>query len=454
MNYVRCIQFDLLIALLGIILATPPSLAAQTRDPDLARTRPTRFNASFAGGSGLIQAVSPDTLPSGVIVAGASVMNFDRDPADVDLFEYSFQGAIGVTSRTEFFVRVMPWMRANGAQLEPVKFPAPPLDLFVDAYPTSALRSGPYFMFAQSLPYKTVSPTNMTETGAFSSSTGDNVFGLKVNLRSQDRGDGAGIGVRGFIEVPTETPRYNAPYPEFRQVNGVSGEVNYGGDLLFGRTWKSSEVLANIGYKQTGNPNRGLRVQMVDSSQTAPEKFLIGNPVDVSLDLSNELRISAGWTMPLFHYYKAYWWLVGEFNHTRYVGSHTLTNRLVHPTEISLGIQSNVPWYKAISVGASWQVLLNSAGQGQAQATSLQTGDGRGDINFSELLDNPELTAEVKAFLQDRGATFTKASNKVFSTNNPAFDSWRNIPVDPVIIQSKGHTNILAFITWRIGGRS
>src|SRR5678816_1135187 len=105
MNYVRCIQFDLLIALLGILLTTPPSLAAQTRDPDLARTRPTRFNASFGGGSGLIQTVSPDTLRPGHIAVGASEMNFDRDPGDIDLFEYSFQGVVGLSERTEFFLR-------------------------------------------------------------------------------------------------------------------------------------------------------------------------------------------------------------------------------------------------------------------------------------------------------------------------------------------------------------
>ena len=64
--------------------------------------------------------MSPDTLPSGVIVAGASVMNFDRDPADVDLFEYSFPGAMGVTARPVLCVRVMTWMRAHSAQLEPV----------------------------------------------------------------------------------------------------------------------------------------------------------------------------------------------------------------------------------------------------------------------------------------------------------------------------------------------
>jgi hypothetical protein len=439
--------------LIAPILTAGPAIAQQAADPDLVITRPTRFNASVSGGSGLIQAASPDTLHHAEGVVGASVMNVDRDPGDIDIFAYSFQGAVGFGKRTEFFAKVTPWIRANSAHQDPERFPIPPLDLFVDTYPTSAQRSGPYFMFVPSLPYKTYNPSNLTETGAFSSSSGDNVFGFKMNLMSEDRGNSVGMGFRGFIEIPTEVPRYNVPYPGFRRVNGASGEVNFGGDFLFGRTWKSTELIANIGYKQTGNPDRGLRIQMVDSSQTAPENFLVGDPVEVPLRLSNELRLSTGWTAPLFHFYKAYWWFVAEFNHTRYVGSHTPTERLVNPAEVTLGIQSNFPWYKSVAVGAAWQLLLNNAGKGTERTTSLKTIDGRGDINFGELMNNPVLTAEVKEYLQSRGATFSEGSSKVFSTDNPAFDSWRNIPVTPGLIQSEGHTNILAFITWRIGGR-
>jgi hypothetical protein len=456
MKQVCAVRFEIVAFLVVVVLVGTMSPgaegAAQNRsDPDLDLTRPTQFNASVSGGSGLIRTVSPDTLPDGVGVVGTSVMNFDRDPGDIDIFEYSFQGAVGFGKRVEIFAKVMPWKRANSAHQEPVRFPVPPLDLFVDTYPTSALRSGPYFMFVPTVPYKTYNPANQTETGAFSASTGEDVFGVKFNMRSENRGNRLGIGFRGYIEIPGEAPQYNVPYPRFRHVNGESGKVNFGGDFLFGRKWKRTELIANIGYKQTGNPDRGLRVQMVDSSQTAPDMFLVGEPVEMPLKLSNELRISTGWAAPLFHYYKTYWWLVAEFNHTRYIGSHTPTERLVHPAEVSLGIQSNFPWYKAVSVGAAWQLLLNNAGKGQQRTTSLKTADGRGDINFSEILGNPTLTAEVEEYLQSRGATFSQASNKVFSTNNPAFDNWRNIPVASALVQSEGHTNILAFITWHIG---
>jgi len=377
-------------------------------------------------------------------------MNVDRDPGDIDIFDYSFQGVIGMGRQAEFFMKVSPFLRANAAHMEPVRFPVPPLDLFVDTYPTSALRSGPYFMFVPSLPYKTYDPKYLTETGAFSSSAGDSLFGIKMNLRSQSRGDPVGIGVRAFVETPTGKPVYNVPNPQFRFVSGESGKVNIGGDFLIARTWKSGELLANFGYKQTGNPERGLRIQMVDSSQRTSSKFLVGDPINLPLKLSNELRMSTGWTAPLFHFYKSYWWYLAEFNYTRYVGGHTPTERLVHPAEVSLGMQSNVPWRKSISVGAAWQLVLNNGGKGQYRTTSFKTPDGRGDINFSELINN-KLSTQVKGFFTERGATFSEASSKVFSTDNPAFNAWRNIPVSPAAIHSEGHTNIVAFITWRIG---
>jgi hypothetical protein len=431
-----------------------PAKPVQKRPPeDSTLNRPTRFNITPIGGTGLVLAISPYTLAPGIGAFGASALNYDRDPGDIDLFEFGAQGAVGLSKRTEVFFRVMPWLRANSANLDPLRFPVPPLDLFVDTYPTPADRSGPKFLFVPTLPYKTYNLANLTETGAFSSGHGDSVFGAKINLLSEDRGNAVGLGVRGFIEVPTEKPLYNVPYPAFRNLAGVSGKINYGGDLLFARTWKAGEFVANIGYKQTGNPDRGLRIQMVDSSQTDPSKFLIGDPVNIPLDLSNELRISTGYSVPIFHWYKSYWWLITEFNHTHFVGSHTPTERLVHPSDVSAGIQSNFPWYRNVSVGVMWQLLLNNGGKGQDRSTAFKTADGRGDINFGELMGNPQLTADVESFLQSRGATFSEASSKVFASDNPAFDAWRNITVAPGKIQSQGHTNSLAFITWRIGGK-
>lgn len=83
--------------------------------------------------------------------------------------------------------------------------------------------------------------------------------------------------------------------------------------------------------------------------------------------------------------------------------------------------------------------------------SSFVTPDGSGgDINFSPHVD-ADLADEVEAFLNARGATFSEASSRVLSTNNPAFDPWRNIPVVPGTIRAEGPKNILGFMTWHIG---
>jgi hypothetical protein len=38
----------------------------------------------------------------------------------------------------------------------------------------------------------------------------------------------------------------------------------------------------------------------------------------------------------------------------------------------------------------------------------------------------------------------------VFSTNNAAFDDWRNISTAPKRVIAQGNTNFLGFITWRV----
>ena len=90
-----------------------------------------------------------------------------------------------------------------------------------------------------------------------------------MNLLSEERANALGFGVRGYVEVPMETPRYNDTSSDsaWRELTGVSGKVDVGLDLLFSKRVKGSEVLANVGYKRVGDPDRGLRIQYVDSSR-------------------------------------------------------------------------------------------------------------------------------------------------------------------------------------------
>ncbi|MFC2172970.1 hypothetical protein ACFLU6_10125 [Acidobacteriota bacterium] len=439
--------------------STPESPSLDSPESSLReKYRPSRFNLSVNGGVGLIRSVSPYTLSSGEVASNFSLMNYDRYPGDVDFVEVLLQGALGLPRRTEFFFRFSPRRNTNSVGHDPMGYPIPPLDLFIDIYPTPADRLEPYFLYAQEAPYKTyyfpdviiVPPGN----GAYSFSPGDNVFGLKLNILSEDRDHRLGLGLRGYLELPTETPKHNDPErvtPAWRHLTGVSGEPRIGFDLLLSKMFGKTEILANIGYKHVGDPSRGLRIQYVDSSAGNPEDFLVGEPIEMKLDLKDVLNLNAGVTVPAFKLWREQVWAIGEFSYERYIGSGTRVTRLVHPAEMRLGLQFNVPGMSSISVGCAFQLLFNDAGDGQQRRTNFMTPDGmRGDINFGEMVD-PALSETVKQYFLDRGAGFSENSGKVFATNNPAFDAWRNIPTEPTTVIGQGGGAALFYVTWRIG---
>lgn len=424
---------------------------APTTRRDPRALAPEAFNLTVTGGLGLIRLGTPYPLGAGKVAVGGTVMNFDRNPGDVDFFDYGVQFALGLGGRTDVFIRGSPVVRTNSVGQDPVGFPIPPLDLFVDIYPSPASRPGPLFLFAQEVPYKSYNAAteviNPPGHGAFSSSSGAITLGAKVNLLSEDREDPMGLGLRGYVDIPTEEPWYNTP--RWGERAGFSGETDIGLDLLAARRFGMTELLVNVGYRHVGDPDRGIRVQFVDSSRTDAAGFLVGPLEEIKLDLHDRLEIGAGASFPAFAIMKQQVWLLSEFGYTRYVGHGTAVERLVHPAEVRLGVQMNIPGYKALSFGTAFQLLLNDGGDGDPRATFLRTPDGRGDINFGENV-NAEVSEDVKAFLASRGATFSTNSSKVLSTNNPAFDMWRTIDPAPQRVVSQGGGNILVFLTWRI----
>jgi len=433
---------------------SPPDLRARTHDFE-----PTRFNLSPRGGLGLISAVSPYTLARWEIATGASVMNFDRNPGDIDFFEYGLQVAVGLPGRVEAFFRGSPVLRTNSVNQDPVGYPVPPLDLFVDTYPTAALREQPYFLFAQEVPYKSyyLSGVHIQPPGhgAFGSSSGGFSFGGKVTVLSEDGGHPFGLGVRGYMEIPSEHPSYNTT--DWRNVAGVSGRPDIGVDLLFAKAVRRTQILANVGYEHVGDPERGLRVQYVDSSrwdaidpQTGgPASILVGAPVESKLDLRDQVSSVVGTAMPAFNIHGMQFWLLSELSYTRYIGGATRVERLVHPLEMKLGIQANVPKFPSLSLGAAWQLLFNDAGNGTTRRSTFVSPDGRGDINFSDNVD-AALAATYTQALAQRGAVFTDKSSRMFSTDNARFDGSRNVPVGNTPVVAMGGGNILGFVTWRI----
>jgi hypothetical protein len=441
--------------------ASPPDAAAAPASADVPGSKPSlerrtesfepgRFNQSFDGGLGLMRAASPYALLPGESAAGFSVLNYDRNPGDTDFFQYSFQAAVGIPGGLELFLRASPVFRTNSVNLDPVGYPIPPLDLVLDTYPTGAVRQQPYFLFAQEAPYKSYYVNAVTIDppghGAFGTSSGHVLFGAKLNLLPSREGR-FGVGVRGYVEVPTEEPSYNVD--NWRYVAGTSGATNIGGDLLLGRRIRRVEVLANVGYKHVGDPEYGLRVQLVDSSKWGTPGFLVGAPVETSLDLRDQLSVNGGVSLRAFSINGMQFWGLAEIGYLRYIGGGTPVERLVHPGEIRLGIQANVPKFRRVAIGAAWQLLINDGGHGTTRQSNFQTPDGRGDINFTPQVDE-QLAATVESALASQGATFRERSSRVFATDNPAFDQWRNVPAGDSGVVSMGGGNILAFITWRI----
>jgi hypothetical protein len=263
----------------------PSEHAGQETQPEARpstkpKTHPPReFNAAVTGGRGLLRAASPYTLSSGELIGSFHVVNFDRNPGDIDFFDFPLGFTLGLPKRTELFFSFSPTLRTNSVGQDPVGYPVPPLDLFVDIYPQHATRPQPYFMHDQEAPYKTYFVPNVTIDppghGAFASSTGDIVIGGKIEITSEERDAPLGFGVRGYAHIPTEKPVYNTSEStdEWHKYAGVSGETDVGLDLLFAKKLWITELLFNVGYKFVGDPDRGLRIQYVDSSKTSPKNF-------------------------------------------------------------------------------------------------------------------------------------------------------------------------------------
>ena len=171
--------------------------------------------------------------------------------------------------------------------------------------------------------------------------------------------------------------------------------------------------------------------------------------MESKLDLRDQLSSVVGTAMPAFNIHGMQFWLLSELSYTRYIGGATRVERLVHPLEMKLGIQANVPKFPSLSLGAAWQLLFNDAGNGTTRQSTFVSPDGRGDINFSDNVD-AGLAATYTQALAQRGAVFTDKSSRMFSTDNARFDGSRNVTVGNTPVVAMGGGNILAFITWRI----
>jgi hypothetical protein len=379
------------------------------------------------------------------------VMNYDRNPGDVDVMKFGVQFAIGVTKRIEAFVDYVPVMRTNAVNLDPLAYPVPPLDLIVDTYPTVANRTEPYFLFVPEVPYKTYDvPTVRVippSWGAFSSSSGDLTVGGKVSLLSERRGSPLGLGAHGYVVIPTEKPEGNTA--NWAELNGVPGSVDAGIQVAVEKVVKKIQVVGNVGYRSVASGKLGgIRVQYVDSSRAGTPGFIAGQPKIAPLELPDQLSFTAGARAPIVKLGTAQLWVLGELSHVQFVGSATPVERVINVTDFRLGIQGEIPGYHNLILGAAWQAPLSDMGDGDTRVTNFRTPDGRGDINFGQFVD-PALASTVGAYFAQNGVTLAANTSKMFATNNAVFDGWRNVKTDAQPVVAAGNNAILAFITWR-----
>jgi len=398
----------------------------------------------------MIRSVTPETLGRFKWGIGVGGMNWDRDPGDVDFVEVNVSAAVGLPAGFEAHFRFSPTIRTNSVNQDPLRFPPPPVDMVVDVFPTVADRSEPWLMFTQEAPYKTYFlpgvGVRVPTRGAHGRSTGDVIVGLKKNFMMDGQNGPFSFGVMGYAELPTETPGYNTP--SWRDKAGLSGEKDFGLEFLFGKNLHKGQLIWSVGYKKIGDPDRAYTIQFVDSGAESIEDFSLGPPVSVPLDLKDEIRLNAGFTYPAFTLIKHQVWFMAELLHIRYAGSGTPVQKVVNPIDLILGLQFNPDFAKWLSIGGAWLMYLNAAGHGGFRDSPFQDPSGKGDVNFSEMVD-PDLSAEVRAYLESRGVVFSENSNKIFSTNNPAYDAWRNVPTDPGQVISRGGGAGILFITIR-----
>jgi len=183
------------------------TLSMEDRDYEALPATPT-----YGGDTGLFHLPSAYTVPRGRVSVSGFRNNLDRDPKDEDISVHGATLAFGVTSRLELFGSVGLQNRINADALGQPGF--------VNDYP---------FV------------TTSWQTGF-----GDVWLGLKVNLLNDQRGDAAGLAIRGFVKIPTAD-----------EAKGLgTGKVSGGADLILSKgLGRVADIHAAIGFQANSDPD-------------------------------------------------------------------------------------------------------------------------------------------------------------------------------------------------------
>lgn len=265
---------------------------------------------TVTGEKGLFTVLTSDTLPAHNFSFSVNHNNIDRDPLDVDIAYYSVTFGYGVTDNLEFVAMVTPFV---GYDIDP-KFP---------------------FTRVDTVNGRQVIPLIDTKHGAeWRDGFGDIQVGAKYSFIRSDRG---GIGVRGFIKIPTADEQ-----------EGVgTGKADVGFDFIAsGVLGDVLGVAGNVGYTWRGDPDF---------------RDINGNTVgNTSVDIGNPFRYGVGINLPATSRVQAIAELTGEQlpNDAEFDDS----------TDLTLGVR--------FRFGSSWWLSLGARRNLQAENNRSQYPNG------------------------------------------------------------------------------
>jgi hypothetical protein len=243
--------------------------------------------------------------------------------------------------------------------------------------------------------------------------------------------------------IPTEEPEGNTA--NWAALNGVPGGIDVGVQLAVEKVVKMVQIVVNLGYRSVGSAELGgMRVQYVDSSRAGTPGFIVGEPKAVPLELHDQFSATAGARVPIFRMVTAQMWALGEISHVQFIGSATPVERVIDVTEFRLGIQGEI----GLSQPDPRRRVASAAdrrGRRHHAVTNFKTPDRRG----ASTPDSSSIrrSRPVGTYFAQNGVT--PPHDKVFATNNAAFDGWRNVKAGAQPVVAAGNNAILAFITWR-----
>jgi hypothetical protein len=241
-----------------LVLAIVPLLAAD--EPGFS-----------VAGTGLLEIPSTATAPPGHGTLGLALVNADRDPQGLDIFDYDVAGILGVTRWLELYGHGV-FSRVVSLPERPT-LPPPPLDLLVAR--GAPVPTGPWHSLYFPIPY-----VNKRGADRFGGEPGDLVLGTKLRL----------WGSAGWL--PAVATGFELKVPLTRKLQDLQSGAGTGAiDAAVRVTseWRvgHTSLVASTAYTWVGAPPFGDR--LIADGPVTDIKIQLPNRVDVGIGLRQGL---------------------------------------------------------------------------------------------------------------------------------------------------------------------